>query len=137
MTKPTSSGRLALALLAAGAAFGGLHGFAASLGAGTGGLGAGSEPVAACGAGLTISYSTAFDPGIAGSAITGVSVSSIPPGCRGRSLSVSFYGDGGKADGEAIRTTLPSSGASADIAVDPRTNTIDAGGLSGVSVAVS
>jgi len=125
-----------LAALAAGIVFGGVHGFAASFGTGTGSLAAGNAPVASCGAGLTVSYSIAFDPGI-GNAVTGVSASSIPPGCLGKSLSVSFYGDGGRADGREIRATLPSSGATADIAVDPSTNTIDADGLSGVSAVVS
>jgi hypothetical protein len=137
MPRPRSAGRLVLAVLAAGAVFGSVHGFATSFGTGSGGLGAGSEPVTSCGAGLTVSYSTAFDPGIDESAITDIDVSNIPAGCLRRNLVLSFYGSGGRAEGAPIRETLPSSGATVEIAVDPSTNTIDAAALTGVSVVVS
>lgn len=137
MTKPLRLARPVLAALAAGIAFAGVHGFAASLGTTTNGLGADGKPIGSCGAGLTFSYTTAFDPGSAGYAVSGIDVSNIPAGCLGRSITVSFYGSDDRAEGAAVRTTLPAAGGTDDISVDPSANMIDADKIAGVSLAVS
>ena len=58
--------KLMLATAVALVAFGGVYGFAASLGITTSGLGAGSAVVAACGSGTTVAYTTAYTAAISG-----------------------------------------------------------------------
>jgi hypothetical protein len=137
MSKPLRLAKPMLAALAAGIAFAGVHGFAASLGATTGGLGADGRPIGSCGAKLTLSYTTAFDPGAAGYAVSGIDVSNIPAGCLGRSVSVSFYGSDDRAEGAAVRAILPATGGTDDISVDPGENMIHADKVAGASLAVS
>jgi hypothetical protein len=129
--------KLAVAAVAAGFAGGVSQGFAASLGTGTGGLGATSKIVGACGSGLTFGYTTTFDPGISGYAVNGIEVSNIPAGCLDKSLTATFYGSDANATGSAVSATLPTTGTTQTIPIDPSSNTIDAGQFSGVSVVVS
>lgn len=134
-TRPTT--RLVLAAAAASIAFAGVHGFAASFGAGSAGLGATSRMVASCGTGLTLAYTTTFDASISAYAVDGIHLSNIPAGCLDKSFSVSFYEGHDNVRGSAVLATLPSSGSTQSIAVDPGSNTIDAGRISGISVVVS
>lgn len=114
-----------------------VYGLAASLGASTGGLAAGSSPVASCGSGMTFAYTTAFYPGSSGYVVDGIDLSNIPSGCQGKSLSVTFYGSGTTPTGSPVDGRLPMTGTTERITVDPTANAIDAREISGVSVVVS
>jgi hypothetical protein len=129
--------KLAVAAVAAGFAGGVSQGFAASLGTGTGGLGATSRIVAACGSGLTLGYTTTFDMGISAYVVDRIELSNIPVGCLGKSLTATFYGSDANATGYAVSATFPTAGTIQTIPIDPSWNTIDAGQVSGVSVVVS
>lgn len=137
-TKPgPGTSKLVLAALAAVVAFAGAYGFAASLGASTPGIGAGSTLTASCGNGMTLAYTTAFNPAGSGYAVSGIELSNIPAGCRSKNFSATFYDASGSAVGAAVGATLTASGATQHIAVDPDSNAIAAGEVSGVSVVVS
>jgi hypothetical protein len=129
--------KMVAATSAACIAFGASQGFAASLGTGTGDIGATSKIVGACGSGLTFGYGTTFDAGISGYAVDRIELSNIPAGCLDKSLTATFYGSGANADGSAVKATLPTAGTTQTIPIDPGSNTIDAGQVSGVSVVVS
>lgn len=129
--------RSACAAAAACLVFGGIQGFAASFGTGTVGFGATSEIVRACGSGMTFGYAATFDAGISGYAVTRIDLSDIPDGCHGKSLTATFYGGDENAGGSVVSATLPVSGTTESIPVDPSSNTIDAGAVRGVSVVVS
>lgn len=129
--------KVVLAAAAASIAFGGVQGFAAWLGAGTEGLGATSRIVGSCGSGLTFGYSATFDTGISGYAVDRLELSNIPAGCLGKTLTATFYNSRSSADGSAVSATLPATGTTQTIPIDPSSNTIDAGRVSGVSVVVS
>jgi hypothetical protein len=129
--------KLVVAAVAAGLAGGVSQGFAASLATGTGGLGATSKIVGACGSGLTFGYTTTFDPGISGYAVDRIELSNIPAGCLNKNLAATFYGSDANANGSAVSATLPTAGTTQTIPIDSSSNTIDAGQVSGVSVVVS
>lgn len=126
--------RIAIAAVAV-IAYAGVHGFAASLGAGTGGMGAGDAIVTACGTGLSLAYSTT--PYGGGVAVDGIDLSNVPAGCLDKHLSVSFYDGRHDPLGSAVRATLPQDGTTASIPVSPSSNTIDAALIGGVAVVVS
>jgi hypothetical protein len=128
---------LAAAAAAASIVFGGIQGFATSLGTGTGGPGATSRIVAACGSGLTLGYTTTFDRGISAYAVDRIELSNIPVGCLDKSLTATFYGGDANATGYAVSATFSTAGTTQTIPIDPNWNTIDAGQVSGVSVVVS
>ncbi len=128
--------KLAVTAVAAGLAGGVNQGFAASLGTGTGGLGATSKIVGACGSGLTFGYTTTFDPAISGYAVNGIALSNIPVGCLRKSLIATFFA-GDHAIGSEVAVTLPAAGTAESIPIDPSSDTIDAGQVSGVAVVVS
>ena len=128
--------KVVVAVVAAFVAFGGVQGFAASPGAGTGGLGATSRIVGSCGSGLTFGYGVTFDAGISGYAVDRLELSNIPAGCLGKTLTATFY-DQSSAEGLAVTATLPATGTTETISIDPSSNTIDAGRVGGVSVVVS
>jgi hypothetical protein len=137
-TKPgPGTSKLVLAALAAVLTFAGAYGFAASLGASTSGLGADSTVSASCGSGMTLAYTTVFNPAGSGYAVSGIELSNIPAGCRSKTFSATFYDRSGAAVGAAIAATLTGSGATQRIAVDPDSSAIVAGEVSGVSVVVS
>jgi hypothetical protein len=127
--------RLLLAALAASITFALIYAFAASLGTAGTGLGAGGRLVASCGSGMSLAYSTRFDSGISGYAVDEIDVSHIPAGCRGKTVSVSFSNDSG-TEGAAISDTLPASGTSQSIAIDPSSDTIAASRIDSVSLVV-
>ena len=112
------------------------YAFAASFGSTSTGLGAESKLVASCGGGITFSYSTSFDASVSGYVVTGMSVSNIPAGCLGKKLSATFTNGSQAPEGSEISDTLPTSGTSQSIPVDPGSNTIAAGEISGVSLVV-
>ena len=129
--------KLACAAAAACLVLGGVQGFAASFGTGTAGFGATSEIVRACGSGLTFGYAATFDAGISGYAVTSIDLSDIPAGCHGKSLTATFFSGDENAGGSVVSATLPASGTTESISVDPSSNTIDAGDVRDVSVVVS
>lgn len=135
--KRVSARKLAFAGGVACFAFVGIQGFTASLGMGTSSFGATSHIVASCGNGLTFAYTTTFDAGISGYLVDRINVTNIPASCLGKSLTATFYSDDGSASGSTISTTLPVSGTSESVPVDPDTNTIDARRVGGVSVVVA
>ena len=137
-TKPgPGASKLVLAGLATVITFAGAYGFAASLGASTSGLGADSTVSASCGSGMTLAYTTVFNPPGSSYAVSGIELSNIPAGCRSKSFSATFYDRSGTTVGAGIAATLTASGATQHIAVVPDSNAIAAGEVSGVSVVVS
>jgi hypothetical protein len=126
--------KLLLATAVALLAFGGVYGFAASLGITTSGLGAGSAVVAACGTGTTVSYTTAYASGISGYAVSQVNLASIPAACLSKTYNIQLTGAAGAAVGSAMTVTLPASGTTATIAT---AGNPDASLVTGVSVVFS
>ena len=112
------------------------YAFAASLDSDSGGLGAGSKVIASCGNGIKLGYTTTFDASISSYAVDRLDVSNIPAGCLRKTLSVTFYDSSRRADGSAISDTLPVSDTSQSISIDPDSNAIAAGQISGVSAVV-
>ncbi len=129
--------KLACGAVAASAVFGGTYGFATSLGLNVTGLGAGSKVVAACGNGLTLGYTTAFDPSASSSAVDRIEISDIPDACLGKGVSVTFLDGADNAIGSAVHATLPRSGTTESIPIDPSSNPVSAGMVGAVSVVVS
>lgn len=129
--------RLVVAVVVGVVTIAGAYGFAATLGAGTAGLGAGSEIVASCGSGMEVAYTASFDPATSGYVVDGIELSDIPTGCRSKSLSASFYDGSGAVVGSPIGAALTASGTTQSIAVAPSSDTVDASRVSGVSVVVS
>lgn len=126
--------KMVIAGVAAATVFGGVYGFAASLGLTTSGLGAGSSVVAACGTGIQASYTTAYASGIPGYAVSQVNLASIPATCLSKSYKIQLTGASGVAVGSEMSGTLPASGTTATIATSGNP---DASAVTGISVVVS
>jgi len=125
--------KMVIAGVAAATVFGGVYGFAASLGLSTTGLGAGSSVVAACGSGIQAAYTTAYAAGIPGYAVSQVNLSSIPAACQSKSYKIQLTGAAGAAVGAEMSGTLPAT-ATANIATSGNP---DASLVTGVSVVIS
>ena len=138
MIRKIRTARMATKLLLATAvallAFGGVYGFAASLGITTSGLGAGSAVVAACGTGTTVSYTTAYTASISGYSVSQVNLASLPAACLSKTYNIQLRGAAGAAVGSAVSGTLPASGTTATIATSGNP---DASLVTGVSVVFS
>lgn len=106
---------------------------AASEGSSSSGLRAGSALAAACGAGITASYTTAYASSIPGYSRR-VDLAGIPAGCLSESYTIQLTGTHGVAVGSEMTGTLPSSGATARIATG---DAPDASLVTGISVVVS
>jgi hypothetical protein len=126
--------KLVLATAVALVAFGGVYGFAASLGITTNGLGAGSAVVAACGTGTNVAYSTTYTAAISGYSVSQINLSNIPAGCLSKSYNIQLTGAGGATVGAAMTGTLPASGTTATVATSGNP---DASLVTGVSVVFS
>ena len=125
--------KMVIAGMAAATVFGGVYGFAASLGLTTNGLGAGSAVVASCGTGIQAAYTTAYASGIPGYAVSQVNLSSIPAACQSKSYKIQLTGASGAAVGAEMTGTLPAT-ATANIATSGNP---DASLVTGVSVVIS
>jgi hypothetical protein len=130
----TRATKLVLAAVMACIVFAGVYGFAASLGLSSSGLGAGSSVVAACGSGITASYTTAYASSIPGYSVSQVNLASIPAGCLSKSYKIQLTGAAGVAVGSEMTGTLPASGTTANIATS---GTPDASLVTGISVVVA
>ena len=126
--------KLLLATAVALIAFGGVYGFAATLGITSSGLGAGSAVVAACGTGTAVSYSTTYTAAISGYSVSQVNLASIPAACLSKSYNIQLTGAGGATVGSAMSGTLPASGTTATVATSGNP---DASLVTGVSVVFS
>jgi hypothetical protein len=126
--------KLLFATAASLLAFGGVYGFAASLGITSSGLGAGNAVVAACGTGTTVAYTTAYASGIPGYSVTQVNLASIPAACLSKTYRIQLTGAAGVTVGAEMTGTLPASGTTATIATS---GTVDASLVTGVSVVIS
>jgi hypothetical protein len=126
--------KLVIATAVALVAFGGVYGFAASLGITSSGLGAGSAVVAACGSGTTVAYTTTYTAAISGYSVSQVNLASIPAACLSKSYNIQLTGTAGATVGSAMSGTLPSSGTTATIAT---AGNPDASLVTGVSVVFS
>jgi len=115
----------------------GTYGFAATLATGSTGLGAGSNVIEACGSGMSVAYTSAYDGADSGYVVNGIDLSGIPAGCQNKSLSATFYDSSGRSVGFTVSAALPASGTTESIAITPNSNTIDAAQVSGISVVVS
>jgi hypothetical protein len=131
-TKRTT--KLVLAAVVASIVFAGVYGFAASLGLSSSGLGAGNAVVAACGSGITASYTTAYSATLPGYSVSQVNLASIPAGCLSKSYRIQLTGSGGATVGSEVSGTLPASGTTASIATS---GNVDASAVTGISVVVS
>jgi hypothetical protein len=129
----TRTTKFVVAAIVASIVFAATYGFAASLGLTSGGLGAGSAVVAACGTGITVSYTTAYASGIPGYSVSQVNLASIPAGCLSKSYNIQLTGAAGAAVGSAMSGTLPSSGTTANIATSGNP---DASLVTGISVVI-
>ena len=126
--------KMVIAAVAAATVFGGVYGFAASLGLTSSGLGAGSSVVAACGTGIQAAYTTSYASSIPGYSVNQVNLSSIPAGCLSKSYKVQLTGAAGAAIGSEMSGTLPASGTTANIATS---GSVDASLVTGISVVIS
>ncbi len=128
------STKLVVAAVVAVSASSGVNGFAASLGTTTSDLGAGSVVVAACGSGITASYTTAYSSSIPGYSVSQVNLLGIPAGCVSRPYKIQLTGASGAAVGSEMTGMLPSSGTTANLATS---GTSDASLVTGISVVIS
>lgn len=133
----TKTSKLVLAVVASSVVFASVYGFAASLGLSSGGLSAGNAVVASCGTGMTFAYTTSYYATQPGYAVNGISISGIPSGCLGKSLSVTFSDSTNAALGSQVTATLPASGTTATVSITPSSNDIDASKVANVSAVVS
>ena len=131
-TKRTT--KLVLAAVVASIVFAGVYGFAASLGLGSSGLGAGNAVVASCGTGIQAAYTTAYSATLPGYSVSQVNLSSIPAGCLSKSYRVQLTGSGGAAVGSEVTGTLPASGTTATVTTS---GNVDASLVTGISVVIS
>lgn len=132
----TKTSKLVLAVVASVTVFASVYGFAASLGVSTSGLGADNKVVASCGSGMTFAYTTTYYSGLPGYAVNGISLSSIPNGCFGKTLAVTFSDASNNALGSQVTATLPSQ-ATGSVSITPSSNDIDASKVANISVVVS
>jgi hypothetical protein len=114
--------------------FAGVYGFAASLSLSSSGLGAGNAVVAACGTGITASYTTAYASAISGYSVSQVNLASVPAACLSKSYKIQLTGSGGAAVGSEMSGTLPASGTTATIATS---GSVDASQVTGISAVIS
>jgi hypothetical protein len=126
--------KMVVATIAAATVFGGVYGFAASLGLTSSGLGAGNAVVAACGTGIQAAYTSAYSASIPGYSVSQVNLSSIPAACLSKSYRIQLTGAAGAAVGSEMSGTLPSSGTTANIATS---GSPDASLVTGISVVIS
>jgi hypothetical protein len=126
--------KMVVATIAAATVFGGVYGFAASLGLTSSGLGAGNAVVAACGTGIQAAYTSAYSASIPGYSVSQVNLSSIPAACLSKSYRIQLTGAAGAAVGSEMSGTLPSSGTTANISTS---GSPDASLVTGISVVIS
>jgi hypothetical protein len=130
----TRTTKLVLAAVVASIVFAGVYGFAASLGLGSSGLGAGNATVASCGTGIQAAYSTAYSATLPGYSVSQVNLSSIPAACLSKSYRIQLTGTAGATVGAEMTGTLPASGTTANISTS---GNVDASAVTGISVVVS
>jgi hypothetical protein len=129
----TRKTQMVVAALAAVIVFASTYGFAASLGITSSALGAGNAIVAACGTGITASYTTAYSASIPGYSVSQVNLASIPAACQGKSYKIQLTGAAGAMEGGELTGTLPAS-ATANIGTS---GSPDASLVTGISVVIS
>jgi len=130
----TRTTKLVVAAVVSCIVFAGVYGFAASLGISSSGLGAGNAVVAACGTGITASYTTGYSATLPGYSVSQVNLANIPAACLNKSVRIQLTGTGGSAVGAEATGTLPSSGTTTSINT---TGNVDASQVTGISVVVS
>jgi hypothetical protein len=130
----TRTTKLVLAAVVSCIVFAGVYGFAASLSLSSSGLGAGNAVVAACGTGITASYTTAYSATLPGYSVSQVNLASIPAACLSKSFRIQLTGAGGAAVGSEMTGSLPASGTTANINTS---GNVDASQVTGISVVVS
>jgi len=130
----TRTTKIVLAAVVASIVFAGVYGFAASLGLGSSGLGAGNAVVSSCGTGIQAAYTTAYSSSLPGYSVTQVNLSSIPAGCLSKSYRIQLTGASNVTVGAEMTGTLPASGTTANINT---TGNVDASAVTGISVVVS
>jgi hypothetical protein len=130
----TRTTKLVLAAVVASIVFAGVYGFAASLGLGSSGLGAGNAVVSSCGTGIQAAYTTAYSSSLPGYSVTQVNLSAIPAACLSKSYRVQLTGAGGATVGAEATGTLPGAGTTYAV---PMTGNVDASAVTGISVVIS
>lgn len=126
--------KLVLAAVMASIVFAGVYGFAASLGLGSSGLGAGNAVVASCGTGIQAAYTTAYSATLPGYSVSQVNLSSIPAACLSKSYRIQLTGAAGVTVGAEMTGTLPAAGTTANISTS---GNVDASAVTGISVVIS
>ena len=130
----TRTTQIVLAAVVASIVFAGVYGFAASLGLGSSGLGAGNAVVASCGTGIQAAYTTAYSSSLPGYSVSQVNLSSIPAGCLSKAYRIQLTGAASATVGAEMTGTLPASGTTANISTS---GNVDASAVTGISVVVS
>jgi hypothetical protein len=131
--------RLMLALAIAAVVFGGVYGFAASLGVSSKTLGAANTVVAACqSTSLQASYATTYDSTIPGYKVGVVTVTGLdttsPTNCASKSFKIAIVNASNVSLGEVSGTT-PASGTS--FTADFTSSNVSAANATGIQVAIS
>jgi hypothetical protein len=126
--------KLVLAAVTASIVFAAVYGFAASLGLGSSGLGAGNAVVASCGTGIQAAYTTAYSATLPGYSVSQVNLSSIPAACLSKSYRIQLTGAAGVTVGAEMTGTLPAAGTTANISTS---GNVDASAVTGISVVIS
>lgn len=130
--------RIALAIATATVIFGGVYGFAASLGVGSQSLGSGNSAVASCqSTTLTPSYATAYDATIPGYKVGVVTVNGLDTTagkCASKAFRITLVNSSNVSLGEVTGTT-PASGTS--FTADFTASAAPAANVTGVHVLVT
>ena len=112
MNRIARAKRTLIGLAIGGTVFGGVYGFAASLGVSSDSLGAGNVAVAACQTGtVNVTYATTYVAGSSNQATT-VTLNNLQSGCYGKSASVTLTDLNNVSLGQQ-NLTVPTSGTTA------------------------
>jgi hypothetical protein len=135
-TKALAKRRTLFAVVLALTIFGAVYGFAATLNLGTDQLSAGNATVASCqtSGSPTGTYSVAYDSGVPGYKVSGVTVTGIDAACATKAISVTLTG-ASNTNLATITGTVPAGGGS--YAIGAPGSTVSAASVLGVSVAIS
>ena len=135
-TKALAKRRTLFAVVLALTIFGAVYGFAATLNLGTDQLSAGNATVASCqtSGSPTGTYSVAYDSGVPGYKVSGVTVTGIDAACATKAISVTLTGASNTSLATIIGTVPVGGGSYAIGAPGP---TVSAAAVLGVSVAIS
>jgi hypothetical protein len=133
MNRITRAKRTLIGLAIGGTVFGGVYGFAASLGVSSDTLGAGSAVVAACQPGtVNVTYATTYVAGSSNQATTVTLTNLDPTLCGGKAAQVTLSGASNALLGQQS-ITVPATGTTADLTFTG----VNAAAVTGVHAVIS